>query len=433
MRVVQEIPVRHNLPIPSLKTGNTRISTPSKHPSFQPQLVRKTRGSDSKTPNQNTPSLEYELPAQLSDMLARVTKTPTRVRDSHRLSANYDVVSQHLTGLQSSPTITPAISIKTDPSTDVLKRALIEGWWAEAISVEEVEWAIRTGFPSERIIVNGPLALTLVEGRTKPVAIANCDSVESFERLTATKAASELGVRIRLPNTNSRFGVDVSDYSNFSRVVTLLSELASDQAYAIHFHYPSDTVGLRRWFEMVEEVINWTASIAECCTRQPSTLDIGGGWHYQDFNEVILPWLSRLQSRVVAALPSVKRVILEPGKAITAGTAILVSRVVEVRGAGTTEQMDVVVDARIADLPMSSIYPHPILMVRGQAVIGWLGTGRTRVLGSICMESDILAIRTAFPVTPSTGDLLLFFNAGAYDTSMAWPFGQGVSHDIFAG
>jgi diaminopimelate decarboxylase len=184
---------------------------------------------------------------------------------------------------------------------------------------------------------------------------------------------------------------------------------------------------------MVEEVINWTASIAECCTRQPSTLDIGGGWHYQDFNEVILPWLSRLQSRVVAALPSVKRVILEPGKAITAGTAILVSRVVEVRGAGTTEQMDVVVDARIADLPMSSIYPHPILMVRGQAVIGWLGTGRTRVLGSICMESDILAIRTAFPVTPSTGDLLLFFNAGAYDTSMAWPFGQGVSHDIFAG
>lgn len=139
--------------------------------------------------------------------------------------------------------------------------------------------------------------------------------------------------------------------------------------------------------------------------------------------------LPGLQARIAQAMPGVDRILLEPGKAVASDTAWLASRVVEVRAGGADGVSEVVVDASIADLPMAAHYAHHVLHVREDVCLGWLAGGSQRILGSICMETDILADGVAFLHPPAAGDLLLFSSAGGYNASMAWDFASGVSRD----
>jgi diaminopimelate decarboxylase len=138
--------------------------------------------------------------------------------------------------------------------------------------------------------------------------------------------------------------------------------------------------------------------------------------------------LSSLQSKVRRSLPSVQRVVLEPGKAMLTSTAMLVSRVLEVRPL-PDDKWDLVVDASIADLPMAALYAHPALLVGEDGYHGWLMGGSSRILGGICMEIDVLARGVAFPRVPAIGDKIVFLDAGGYDASMAWSFANGTSRD----
>jgi diaminopimelate decarboxylase len=102
--------------------------------------------------------------------------------------------------------------------------------------------------------------------------------------------------------------------------------------------------------------------------------------------------------------------------------------VLEVRH-GRDGASEAVVDAAISDLPMAPFYPH---RVYGRAARGdWsaLAGGGDRLIGRICMESDILASDVALPEGIGPGDRLVIADAGAYDASMAYNFGRGVLDD----
>jgi diaminopimelate decarboxylase len=58
-----------------------------------------------------------------------------------------------------------------------------------------------------------------------------------------------------------------------------------------------------------------------------------------------------------------------------------------------------------------------------------LGGGKARLLGRICMETDVLASDLELPDSLQPGDRLVIGDAGAYDASMAYNFGRGVLDD----
>jgi len=254
------------------------------------------------------------------------------------------------------------------------------------------------------------------------------DSAEALETLIASDVADTVGLRLRLPSIRSRFGVDMSDYSRFLTAADCLSQVAPTRGYGVHFHFASDVCGPNRWFELLDEAVEWARAIADVVGAGPALLDMGGGWHREDFLEILLPSLSSLQAKIRRALPSVERVILEPGKAMLTCTAMLVSTVLEVRELDD-DKWDVVVDASIADLPMAALYAHPAVLVGADRYSGWLTGGPSRILGGICMETDVLARGVAFPRVPAIGDKIVFLDAGGYDASMAWSFANGVSRD----
>ncbi len=82
--------------------------------------------------------------------------------------------------------------------------------------------------------------------------------------------------------------------------------------------------------------------------------------------------------------------------------------------------------ACIAELPLIHSYSHRIFF-RSQASQDFLhlDKGKTKILGRICMESDILSKGLNIPADVQLGDLVIFGDAGAYERSMSYDFGRG--------
>ncbi len=428
IRVIHEIPVLDDLPLPPLNLV-ARVDTPSgKHPSFQPELVRRL----TRKPAHPAPACASDVrppPSEPDGFLGRQIHLG-RERDWSKAEAIFDLVAEAIGRLDGRPKFVPALSIKTDPEPELASRAVGRGWWAEVISGEELEWALRCGFPASRVVFNGPLSAQLLDPRPEPLAAVFADSLEALARLAKSKVAHVVGFRLRLPSVASRFGINVAEYADFVEAMRILSSDRSALPYGIHFHVASDTLGPTRWNELVEEALSWAVVIADALNRSPIVFDLGGGWHPDDFRELFLPSLGQLQAKVRTLLPEVERVIFEPGKAVAAPTGALPATILEVRErAEPPGSVDVLVDVSIADLPMAALYAPRMELVREGHSLGSLRGGTGRVLGSICMENDILAQGISFPVRPRPGDVLLIHDAGGYNSSMAWPFAKGVSRD----
>lgn len=427
IRVVQEIPVRQTLPLPRMTRYADTITLAGKHPSFQPALVRrlkKTESLGSPMPERVSPV----LPAFLADWQSPPS-TPLRFRDIAAAEAVTSRLARAIECCPPQPVVIPALSIKTDPHPEIARAFLSRGWWAEVISARELEWARGIGFEPSQIVFNGPAGVDLGSSANRPVAATFADSVESFEALVESQPFGIVGLRLRPGGVTSRFGVDLAEPRAFNRVARCLRRHGDRLRLGLHVHFASDLCGPARWRDLVEHTLVWADALTQASGVRFSAFDLGGGWHPDDFLDLLIPMLPSLQSRVVRAMPSVDTILLEPGKAVAADTGWLVTRVIEVRSCNQRDTKEIVVDASIADLPMAAHYAHRVLHLRNGRCLGWLVGGSHRILGSICMETDILADRVEFPQPPARGDELLFSSAGGYNASMAWHFASGVSRD----
>jgi diaminopimelate decarboxylase len=427
IRVVQELPVRQELPLPRMVRTADGFGSAGKHPSFQPALVRRLRKSEhhgSSIPERSSPV----LPEFLTNWQPP-PRTPLRFRDFAAAEASMGRLARTLESCSAKPMVIPALSVKTDPHPELARLFLRRGWWAEVISVRELDWARRMGFEASQIVFNGPAVVDLASSVGRPVAVAFADSVEAFEALLESQPSEVIGVRLRSGAVTSRFGVDLTDYQAFNRVAHCLRRHDGGLRLGLHMHFASDVCGPVRWKDLVEHALVWAGALAQASGAAFSVFDIGGGWHPDDFLDLLIPILPALQSRIAGAMPSVDTILLEPGKGVATDTAWLATRVTEVRSRELHDAREVVVDASISDLPMAGLYAHRVLHLRNGRCLGWLTGGSQRILGSTCMETDILAEGVGFPQAPAAGDMLLFSSAGGYNASMAWHFASGVCRD----
>lgn len=321
-----------------------------------------------------------------------------------------------------------AYSLKTNPDPRLLSMALQHGFSAEVISAAEYGAASAAGFSPERIVMNGPAKTWPKElGMSAYSAgLSFADSIEELETALSADApqssgsASLIGLRLRPPRARSRFGIDVGAFDVFDRCARLLSESPRRFEIAVHFHIAAHAVGANDWFDLLDSVLRWARTLQDVSGHAVATLDLGGGWFPEDWRDVLLPALPSIITRCEEALPQLRHVYLEPGRALAQDSSALLTRVLQRRHG---EQLDeIVVDASIAEVPNAWHYPHRLLKLTNGEWIP-VGKGNTRILGRSCMEEDILA--TSAALDASEGDLLAILDCGAYDSSMAYSFGQG--------
>jgi diaminopimelate decarboxylase len=312
-----------------------------------------------------------------------------------------------------------------------MKMARDSGFLAEAISLLEVQKALKLGFAPEQVVLNGP-GKWWPEGlmpKEKLHAVF-CDSIADLRRVVASMEKRELrakvvGVRLRTPGIPSRFGIPLDTPEALEKLADAVETLPENCSFGVHFHMASSNVGVKRWWHLYESMLRWARSVETLAGRDIEYLDVGGGWFPDDWQADSDDRFASAVGRAPEFLRHVRQIISEPGKAIAQPSMALAMRLLEFDE--TEEEVkEAVVDGSIAELPMHFFQPHRILW-RSSQTGEWqtLKRGETQLLGRLCMEHDIVARDVELPEGARVGDVLVFCDAGAYDRSMSYVFGRG--------
>ncbi|MDQ3625596.1 MAG: hypothetical protein M3372_00490, partial [Verrucomicrobiota bacterium] len=449
-RVVLEVPVRARYPLPPLPEPYAGgIGHSMKHPSGMPALAERLHKLYPHLMSANThngngsngngaaeangvaaipPSFMHDLKAQDYDQL----QTPSFLFMDTTAADLFDRAAK-LAHRVSTPEmqVINGYSIKTNPDERLIKLALDSGFYAEAISLLEVQKALQVGFKPEQVILNGPGKWWPAGLLPKePIHAVFCDSIADLNRVTAAAATGELqskvfGVRLRTPHITSRFGIPLNTPEEFRALIDSVGLLPRDSTFGVHFHMASSNIGVRQWWHLYQSMLRWCSSIEKLTGRQIEVLDIGGGWFPDDWHEGREDDFTKAVKHAKATLPHVRQIISEPGKALAQPSMALAMRVLEIQEI-SDETTEAVVDGSIAELPMYFFYPHRILR-RDNATgeLQPLKRGKTRLMGRLCMEHDEVASNVELPEGTQPGDVLIFCDAGGYDRSMSYVFGRG--------
>jgi diaminopimelate decarboxylase len=443
-RLVLEVPVRAEYPLPPLPEPYAgAVGHSMKHPSGLTALAKKLHKLNPEMLvaidaglDDDAPDGFAEIPRTMMDDIRATdfdaVQTPEflymgstaedlfrKAADrSHRLGTNaVEVVSGY--------------SIKTNPDKRLIKLALDHGFYAEAISLMEVQSALEVGFRPDQVIMNGPAKFWRPELMPKERMHAFfCDSIADLERTIAACEAGDLsakhiGIRIRTPNVVSRFGIPLDSPATFRKLIDGVKRLPADSAFGIHFHMASSNIGVAGWNHLFESMIGWCQSIEQLSGRTIEILDLGGGWWPDDWHDDSNDRFAKAVRRIHEALPGVKQIVSEPGKAMAQPSMALAMRILEIQE-HEEDVVEAVVDASIAELPMYFFQPHRMLRQCSKTgELQPLGRGTTHLMGRLCMEHDIVATNVALPEGTRAGDLLIFCDAGGYDRSMSYVFGRG--------
>ena len=459
-RVVLEIPVRSQVPLPSLpEPFPGGVGHSMKHPSGTLALAERLHklhvmddgkrdskangngngngngdGRHAETNNAEAPSVP---PSFINDLKAydfAGMETPSwlflesTAADLFKRAAG---VASRLT--TPALTVTNAYSIKTNPDERLITLAKESGFLAEAISLLEVQKALKLGFKPEQVVLNGP-GKWWPEGLlpAEPIHAVFCDSIADLRRVVESLKTKELqskivGVRLRTPTVGSRFGIPVTTPEDLKALVEAIATLPRDSTFGVHFHMASSNIGVGQWWHLYESMLRWCRSIETLSGRQIECLDVGGGWFPDDWHKDSGDKFAAAIERARNFLPFVKQVISEPGKAMAQPSMAVAMRLLEFEEQSGEEVVtEAVVDGSIAELPMHFFQPHRILR-QDKRTGEWqtLRHGKTHLLGRLCMEHDVVASNVELPEGARPGDVLVFCDAGAYDRSMSYVFGRG--------
>ena len=441
-RVVIEVPVRDDYPLPALPEPFAgAIGHSMKHPSGLTALaerLHKAEVAPGTSPEQPpaSPSCIPQVPETYLADIARhdltEVQTPKFLYLDSTAESLFIKASERARRMSSSEVeVVSGYSIKTNPDERLIRLAREHGFLAEAISLLEVHKALQVGFRADQVILNGPGKWwpegMMPRGRLHAVF---CDSVADLNRCVdamekGEMASKHVGVRIRTPNVVSRFGIPLDSPGTFAKLVEAVQRLPSNSAFGVHFHMASSNIGVAQWWHLFESMLKWCRSIEKLAGRTIGILDMGGGWFPDDWHATDDSRFARAVETVKAMLPGVRQIVSEPGKAMAQPSMALAMRILEIQE-HEHDYVEAVVDASIAELPMFAFQPHRILRhCPRTGALQPLGRGKSDLMGRLCMEHDIVAQKIALPDDARPGDVLIFCDVGGYDRSMSYVFGRG--------
>lgn len=343
-------------------------------------------------------------------------------------------------------------SYKTNPVPDSLAAMHAAGASAEIISGYEWWLARRLGIPAERIIYNGPakddesLRAAVAEGCLS----INLNSLNELERIEAIARdcgrPARVGLRVCLAGGwSGQFGLQGGQ---LDAVVERLRGNPHLLPVSLHSHRGISIRSLETADAHIDGALEAWRRIGEQLGTQLEILNVGGSlgcptvdwispWHQRLARTLLRPpappvpeqcirprdYALRLADRARAYCQQhkleVPRLVMEPGRAITASSQLLLTTVLDCKpGDGDYDYLILDAGINLAESMRGEF--HQIFHTTRSGP----GERTYRLVGPICTPSDVLQYAVSLPRT-KPGDVLAIMDTGAYfvpfSTSFSFP------------
>ena len=330
------------------------------------------------------------------------------------------------------------IATKANPLFKILEFMRPLGVGAEVASVGELEIALKSGYPADRIVFDSPVKTMkeLEYALSKGVHI-NADSLAELERIGRMKEkipfSGTIGIRI-----NPQVGVGsilessvAGEYSKFGVPIRNQKEelvsafLNHGWLTGVHLHVGSQGCavellleGIRVLYEFAEEI---NAMTGEC---RINIFDIGGGLPISYDSSIAPPSMEDYAIAIRNTFPllftSHYSLFTEFGRWIHVNTGWTVSRVEYVKHDPeiNTAMIHTGADLFLRECLNPKSWHHEYTILDND---GKLKTGKDirpyNLAGPLCFSGDILAHHVELPVVEE-GDYLVIHDTGGYTFSM---------------
>ena len=377
-----------------------------------------------------------QIDFKLIDKLSNIHGDSFYLLDSERFARNYDEFLDAFRDIYAKAYT--AYSYKTNYIPKLCSIIDRKGGYAEVVSEMEYDLAIKLGVSPENIIVNGPyknkqvLEKFLLNG-----SIVNLDS---FNEVTIVEKIAQNNLDIVLPigircnfeindSLISRFGFDV-DSEDFFHAFNILRKINNIDIKGLHCHFPNRDI--ESYIVRVDRILHL---VSQLFPSPPEFIDVGGGYFgkvsqslekqfnykvpgYQEYANVIA---SKFKDFFKDLDESEKpKLLLEPGSALVADTMKFVAKVIDIKrirnksiAMTTGSKFNISLLSSNINLPVS-VYSNPEKNHKQEHF------DSIDISGYTCIESDYLY--KGYKGHLSTGDYVVFDNAGSYSIVFKPPF-----------
>lgn len=346
-------------------------------------------------------------------------ETPCFILDQEELTRNIMGLREALHGRFDQVVI--GYSVKTNSVPYCMSTARDYGCYAEVVSFDEYNLAMKCGYKKDHVIYNGPMKSkeTFIEA-IQNGAIVNIETKRELEWLKELPHDREFQVGIRLniniskvspedadgDNDNSRFGFS-DETDEFKNALSYIAGLRNIRLAGLHIHRTAHSRSVRFYQKSIQYACETNRKYA----LSLDYLDVGGGYFgifpnkptYQDYANGFYGVLKEY------GLDKLK-IIVEPGNALVASCFSFLSEVIDVKNVETNRWF-ITTDGSRNDI-------DPFFRKTGY-MTEFIRNGEKDmveeqiVVGCTCLEFDRLFALNHQPLL-SVGDKIIYKNVGAY-------------------
>ena len=320
-------------------------------------------------------------------------------------------------------------ALKANSTLAIAKLLQTLGSAADANSIWEIELARKAGFQPREIVFTGVGKSAAELECAVPLGLKaiNVESAGELARVEAIALRQRLVARVAIrvnpdidaqshPHISTglkinKFGVPIDDARD---VFASLSGRPSLQLVAVHVHVGSQVTTVDPLRRAATIVARLTGELGQAGVR-PEYVDLGGGLGISyDGRDVPSPdaYVGALVDEI---RPSGLPIVIEPGRAITGSSAVLLARVIDLKGRNAASDF-AVIDAGMTELLRPALYGafHRIEPVTPRKA----ADRQYEIVGPVCESSDVVGRDRTLPAL-QVGDLLAIRDTGAYGSAMA--------------
>jgi diaminopimelate decarboxylase len=323
-------------------------------------------------------------------------------------------------------------AMKSNFNVDILKTLRYLKCGIDAVSTEEIAYALDLGFKSEDILFTGiGISNEDIKYCISRGIVPNVGSIDLLERISKNYPGINISIRINpdfghghhdhviTGGPHSKFGI----YESYLEEVKRITEKYKVNVIGVHFHIGSGILDFEPYIRGIKKALDISRIF-----KTIEFVDIGGGigipYRENDNNfdlEKFGESISKLMDEFSKAEGRNVKLLLEPGRFLVAESGVLLAKVVEIKH--TPLYKFAIVNTGFNHLARPVMYGsyHEMINI---SKIDSKEFEEIVVAGNLCESGDIFT-RNEEGIEPRRiqkveyGDILGIFDAGAYGYSMA--------------